>query len=410
MASDDLNRPSTRPDGSSDCAADTASRECGRSKGVRSVVLGGQSRRYVDCMDAVRNTDVGKAWMQRLLLFGLVLVSLSQLAQAHDHEFFRSRPDKHAPAGLMGDHIHDPGEWMVEYKYMNMYMHGNRAGTRQLSDSEAITEGLAGTPPTNGGATPTNMTHEMHMVHIMRGFTEDITLYTMLMLPSLTMDHIRGPGNPAPSGPGSPFTTHNSGFGDITIGALLQLYTDENDDVIFNLGGSLPTGDIFRTTTVPTEGLAVQPLPYPMRLGSGTFNARPGITWKHYFESGSFGTQFQTDLPIGRNYRNYSVSDEFRLNLWYSHVLNDVFSTSIRLENLWRTDFDGADPMTPDNVISTNVESFRGGYTLNLGLGGAALIKGHLFNMEVIPRLHQDLNGIQLETDWSLVGSWSKGF
>jgi|GEM_PF-2948399 hypothetical protein len=58
--------------------------------------------------------------------------------------------------------------------------------------------------------------------------------------------------------------------------------------------------------------------------------------------------------------------------------------------------------MTPDGLISTNVESFRGGYSLNLGLGVAALLgDGHLLNAEFVPTLYQDLDGIQLETDWS---------
>ncbi|QDS86845.1 hypothetical protein EC9_10200 [Rosistilla ulvae] len=346
--------------------------------------------------------------MKRLNVTFFMLLAAANVSSAHDE--YRSRADKHAPAGLMGDHLHAPGEWMVEYKYMNMYMDGNRAGTQRLSDSEAIDFGATSNPVTNRMASPNNMTHEMHMVHIMRGMTEDITLYAMVMLPSITMDHTRGPMNPAGGGPGSLFTTHNSGFGDTTIGALIGLYTDSNDDVILNLGGSLPTGDIFRTTSIPSGGMMEQPMPYPMRLGSGTFNARPGITWKHYFDFGSFGTQFQTDLPIGRNYRGYSVSDEFRLNNWYSQLITDNFTTSIRVENLWRTNYDGADPMSPDSMISTNVESFRGGYTLNLGLGAAALVRGHLLNVEFVPMLHQDLNGIQLETDWSIVSSWSKSF
>jgi hypothetical protein len=317
----------------------------------------------------------------------------------HAHDDFRSRADKHAPAALMGDHLHDPGEWMVEYRYMNMDMDGNRAGTRRLNDAEAIEFGATSNPVTNRGATPTNMTHEMHMLHLMRGMTENVTVYAMVMLPSLTMDHLRGPMNPA--GPGTRFTTHNSGFGDTTFGALLRLYTDIDDDLILNLSGSVPTGDLYRTTTIPTGGRLDQPLPYPMRLGSGTFNARPGVTWKRYYECGSIGAQFQTDLPVG---------DEFRLNAWYSRLLTDHLSTSIRIENLWRTNYDGADPMTPDAVISTNVESFRGGYTLNLGLGAAALYEGHLLNAEFIPMLTQDLDGIQLETDWSFVVSWSKSF
>ncbi len=104
------------------------------------------------------------------------------------------------------------------------------------------------------------------------------------------------------------------------------------------------------------------------------------------------------------------MGDEFQLNSWYSHLISRNLSTSVRIENLWRTDYDGADPLATNALISTNVESFRGGYTLNLGLGTAALLNGHLLNVEFVPMLHQDLNGIQLETDWSLVASWSKSF
>lgn len=339
-------------------------------------------------------------------LCAAVILFSSSNASAHDP--LRSRADKHAPASLMGDHVHAQGEWMVEYRYMNMYMDDNRSGSRTVSDADSIAWGGTSNPITNRGATPTDMTMEMHMVHVMYGLNDEVTLYTMAMLPSITMDHLRGPMNMA--GPGTAFTTHNSGFGDTTIGALLRLYADEDDDLILNLSGSLPTGRIFRTTTIPSGGMMSQPLPYPMRPGSGTFNARPGITWKRYFDFGSVGAQFQSDLPIGRNYRNYSVSDEHRLNFWHSLVLTEHWATTLRLENLWRSKYDGADPNSVDAVISTNVEAFRGGYWLNLGVGSAFLLNGHLLNMELVPTLYQDLNGIQLETDWSFVISWSKSF
>lgn len=330
-------------------------------------------------------------------------ISLSSLATADGNR--KSLADKHAPAGIMGDHQHQRGEWMVEYRYMNMYMEDNLIGKTKVSDTAAI-----GALGTNNGATPTQMTMEMHMMHVMYGASGSVTLYTMLMLPSLTMDHIRGPANPAPSGPGSPFTTHNSGFGDLAFGALLSLYSDECSDLILNFGGSAPTGDIFRTTTVPTEGILVQPLPFPMRLGSGTFNARPGITYKKFCDRWSWGIQFQTDLPVGRNYRGYSVGDEFRYNSWTSALLTDNWSVSLRGEHLWRSAFDGIDSATPDPVISTNVEAFRGGYWYNLGIGTQFIKSGHYLNFEIVPTLHQDLDGIQLETDYAIIGSWSKSW
>lgn len=321
----------------------------------------------------------------------------------------RGLADKHAPAGLMGDHVHDRGEWMVEYKYSRMSMDVNRIGHRRVSDASTIVPGFTvDGVRTNGGASPTQMDMEMHMVHLMYGLTDDVTLYTMLMFPSLTMDHVRGPGNPA--GRGTPFTTHNSGIGDTTIGALVKLWDSCDEDLILNVGGSLPTGEIRTTTTVPTGGRVTQVLPYPMRRGSGTFNAIAGLTYKKYFESGSFGTQFVSNVPIGRNYRGYSVGDTYRYNVWYSHLACDNVAFSLRLENLWRTNFDGADPQTANQVISTNVEQFRGGYWLNLGIGSSVLVKGHLFSVEYVPTLYQDVSGIQLGTDWAAIASWSKAF
>lgn len=335
----------------------------------------------------------------------LLLASTATVASA-DSSNRRSLADKHAPAGIMGDHLHEAGEWMVEYRYMNMYMEDNRIGDRTVSDAEAIAFGATSDPVTNRGATPTDMTMEMHMVHVMYGASDDVTLYTMLMLPSLTMDHLRGPANPETG----TFTTHNSGFGDTAFGALLRLYSDSSQDWIFNLGGTVPTGDIYRETSIPTGGAVSQPLPYPMRLGSGTFNLRPGLTYKRFREWWSWGAQFQTDLPIGRNYRGYSVSDEYRLNSWVSVLLTDSVSLSWRSEHLWRTDFDDEDPDTPDAVISTNVESFRGGYWYSMGFGAQAIFRGHYFNAEIVPTLAQDLNGIQLETDFSVIASWSKSW
>lgn len=130
-----------------------------------------------------------------------------------DHPSRKGLADKHAPAGIMGDHLHQKGEWMVEYKYMVMSMEDNRIGETTVSDQDAI--GPAGAPAgivvdgiqTNAGATPTQMTMEMHMAHIMYGASDDVTLYTMLMMPALTMDHIRGDGNPPAEVANSRLTT-----------------------------------------------------------------------------------------------------------------------------------------------------------------------------------------------------------
>lgn len=340
---------------------------------------------------------------------GELLVDPSPWAYTDEHHRRRSMADQHAPAGLTGDHVLEQGEWTAEYRYIIGHLEDNRAGSSSIGD-------LASTPythdgiATNFGASPIRMTRELHSLQLMHGVSDDLTLYTILNFPVLTMDHIRGPGNPTGGGPGSGFTSHTSGIGDTVFGVLGNFVDSDADDLIVDLGFSVPTGDILDTSSSSTGGLLTLPLPYPMRKGSGTFNARPAVTWKQYAGCSSYGAQLAADLPIGENYRDYAVSDVFKVNVWYSHLITENLALSLRIENLFKTNYDGADPETPDGFASTYVETFRGGYFLNVGVGVAAIFSGHLVNFEFIPTAYQHLEGVQLETDWSIVASWSRSF
>jgi len=91
-----------------------------------------------------------------------------------ENDIKHNRPDTHAPGGLMGDHVHAHGEYMIEYKYMNMYMAGNRAGSTRLTPSQAMMfDGFI--------VAPTAITMEMHMAHFKYGYTDNITMYIMPM-------------------------------------------------------------------------------------------------------------------------------------------------------------------------------------------------------------------------------------
>ena len=320
------------------------------------------------------------------------------------------RPDRlaarYSPAGITGDQIQDPGEFLVEYRYMHASLDGNRVGTKKVADNEALAIGQS--LNTNFGATPTGMSADIHVLRFMYGWSDNVTLYKSLQFPSLKMDYLRN--TPFGALSGMPFTTQNEGFGDVGLGALWCVYECEHQELIVNLGSSFRTGDISNTTTEPT-GLVPQDFSYPMRLGSGTFNLRPGVTYKKNLCQGSLGMQFQTDLPIGRSSDNYSVSDEFRLNTWYSHSLSEKLTLSLRLENLWKSNFEGRDTDLLRNFTSVNRPDMRGGYWLNLGYGfNWAFLCDQRIDLEVIHPIYQDLDGIQLEQDWSLVTSWSVAF
>lgn len=46
----------------------------------------------------------------------------------------------HAPIGVMGDHAHDKGEWMLSYRFMHMDMQGNRTGTGNIDADTIVTD------------------------------------------------------------------------------------------------------------------------------------------------------------------------------------------------------------------------------------------------------------------------------
>ena len=102
--------------------------------------------------------------------------------KAHFH--FSSSADSHAPLGVMGDHMHKKGDWMVSYRFMRMDMQGNRDGTDSLSPLEIATSvpnrfsGMAGQPPTLR-VVPTEMTMDMHMFGAMYAPTDNLTLMAM---------------------------------------------------------------------------------------------------------------------------------------------------------------------------------------------------------------------------------------
>ena len=100
-----------------------------------------------------------------------------------------TQPDDHAPIGVMADHQHQKGEWMISYRYMGMAMDGNRDGSDRLSRSEVLLNGTG-----DYRVAPTEMDMEMHMLGVMYAPSDKYTL--MLMVPYLSseMDHITAMG------------------------------------------------------------------------------------------------------------------------------------------------------------------------------------------------------------------------
>lgn len=181
-----------------------------------------------------------------------------------------NRPDGHAPIGVMGDHVHRSGGWMLSYRYMRMEMDGNRDGSGRVSADTVLDDFMV---------TPTRMTMDMHMLGLMYAPGERLTLMALLPHKRLVMDHRTRLG-------GS-FTTVSESIGDLALTALVRAWTGTDSELVLGAGLGAPTGSITERDTTPAG--PNQKLPYPMQLGSGTWDLRPSLTWTQRLPGGSWG-------------------------------------------------------------------------------------------------------------------------
>ena len=84
-------------------------------------------------------------------------------AGAHAQSWSARRVDSHAPLGVMGDHTHEAGEWMLSFRAMRMVMDGNRTDTARVP-ADGV---LVGYP-----VTPLRMPMDMYMVGAMYAPTD----------------------------------------------------------------------------------------------------------------------------------------------------------------------------------------------------------------------------------------------
>lgn len=330
----------------------------------------------------------------------------------------------HAPIGVMGDHVHKTGEIMFSYRFMRMDMEGSRVGTNAITPDEIATTipnrffGAPMQPPTLR-VVPTEMTMDMHMLGAMYGVTDWLTLMAMGQVVDKDMSHLTYQGGMGTTVLGG-FQTGSSGFGDTKVGALVQFMKSDTGSVRhnahLNLVVSLPTGSIIETDQIltPMGGTPTPRLPYPMQLGSGTFDFEPGVTYNGQTDQFSWGAQYKATLRSGDNDEGYSFGDKHEATAWAQFGPAPWIAFSTRVAMRAQDPISGIDAMVVAPVQTANPD-FHGGDRIDIGAGinlagQHGVIKGHRLAVEILFPVYQDLNGPQLETDWTLTVGWQKAF
>lgn len=351
--------------------------------------------------------------------------SVSVGSHNHDHHNHHMHTGhNHGPAepiSLMGTHMHKKGEWMLSYRYMHMDMEGNRDGTDDLDAATIATTvrnrffGIPGQPRTLR-VVPTDMTMDMHMLGAMYAPTDWLTLMAMGNYVKKDMDHITFAGGAGTNILGT-FKVNTSGIGDTKVGGLIRLHDDHMHHVHLNAGLSLPTGSIDEEARIlaPTGATPTLRTPYAMQLGTGTYDLLPGVTYTGHKDQLGWGAQYMAEIRLeDENDEGYAHGDKHSVNLWGAYQWTPWMSTSARLSGTTQSKIDGIDPeivvpnqtADPDNYGGQVVEA---GLGVNFtGVSGA--LAGKSFAIEGTAPLYRNLNGPQLETDWTVTAGFRMTF
>jgi len=314
------------------------------------------------------------------------------------------QPDDHAPLGVMGDHLHKKGEWMVGYHYRQTGGVGLRNGSDAANKSSVLSA-------YGEAATKTNM--EMHMFEFMVGVSDDLTLMVMPQYMKMDMRH------ESVHGGGHSHRHEASGFGDTEVTGLYSLYREKkgttSQGIHANVGLSLPTGSI--DDTFADHHNHRYPLPYNMQFGSGTVDPIIGATYTAQSPDWSWGAQTINYIRFYENNNGYRQGNKYTATTWVARNVNDFASVSFRLDGEAWGNVHGRDTSLPITSIAGANPNEQAGERvmanvgLNLLSGKAhSPFAGQRLAAEFGVPIYQRFDGPQPDTDYRLTLGWQMAF
>ena len=150
-----------------------------------------------------------------------------------------------------------------------------------------------------------------------------------------------------------------------------------------------------------------------MQLGSGTLDLLPSFTWLHQFETTSYGVQLSGVIRAeGENDRGYRLGNALEALHWIGICPTEKTSFSAGLSYKYLGALKGTQEdigtMGPaGRSITTAFNENHGHERLDALLGVNVLVfQGHRIAADIRFPLWQDLNGLQLEIDYTATLGW----
>lgn len=292
----------------------------------------------------------------------------------------------------MGEHPHSKGDWMFTYSYNTMNMKNNLSGKDDITQTEVLSDFMV---------SPTAMTMQMHMFGLMYGVNDKFMLMGMIPYSLISMDHINRMGKK--------FTTKSDGIGDMKFIGTYTLYEKGSQKTLLNAGISFPTGSTDARGDTPA-GMNKK-LPYPMQLGSGTYDFLPGVTYTNQWGVWAWGGQLKAVLRSGKNDNDYRLGNEYSLTMWGVRKINEFLNVSARIDGKEWGNINGSDSELNSMMVPTSRSDLRAGKRVDLLLGidlvgSKGKLKDNRLAVEIGFPIYQSLNGPQLKVDSRLTIAW----
>jgi hypothetical protein len=298
-------------------------------------------------------------------------------------------------------HLLHKKQWSFAYTFTNIGRGDNRVGGAKISDEKLFE---------NYMMVPNQMSMHMHMLMLMYGLTDKLTLMAMLqyvsnsmimnMPPPVAMSSMPGM-NMGTAVYGGPVGQYSASFGDSRITALYQLLDRNRNKLFLNAGLSLPTGSV--SETGPTMSGANNKMPYNMQTGTGTFCLLPSITYLNQKNAFSFGFNAGSNIKLGTNSEGYAFGNTYFAAAGAGYSWKQWINNSIRIEAVKTNQIRGYDKdvaVLMNNDPNSNSLHY-GGNWLNLYLGMDLFTKlgsahDNRFRIEYGIPIWQNINGPQL--------------
>jgi hypothetical protein len=209
----------------------------------------------------------------------------------------------------------------------------------------------------------------------------------------------------------------SQGLGDTRLTALWRVWEDETHHLHINSSLSLPTGSIIEEDFTPMTPFAKTLLPYPMQLGSGTWDMVLGATYTGQTDRLSWGSQALATVRLGRNSQDYRLGNRLEVTAWGAVRMTDWLSISLRGGFTGWGNITGMakDLLVRPTMTPTADPANQGGRRLDAAfgvnvVGPQGVLQGHRLSLEAVVPVWERLDGPQMSTDLILGLAYSVSF